>query len=155
MFTIKEMKLRLLQLGRTTEKDFVGCTDDEIQNVKNSQRVKYLPSIYEEFLSTMGRAAGDLFIGTNAFFPDLLRVKETALMLLEDCNFAFQLPDNVFVLSEHQGYQFHYFECNKDVDDPPVWWYIERKTQPEKISESLSDYFEDIIIRLETTSKRR
>lgn len=133
---------KLVQKGVVTYSNVRGFSDKEIMELEAC--LKYpLPLVYREFLKTMGHRAGVFFIGTDMFFDDyhdLLALRKTAEELLHEDNYPFRLPDDAFVFSMHQGYQFMYFQMQDSGDDPPVYYYKELTDAPQKISSSLSAY---------------
>jgi hypothetical protein len=56
-----------------------GLTDNEMQEIQIDQGLEALPACYREFLRRMGRCAGQLLIGTDAFHPALLGIRADAL----------------------------------------------------------------------------
>ena len=53
-----------------------GCTEEEIRQIAEAQHTP-LPVHYVEFLSVMGRSAGNLWSGSVWLYPDLLRLKDS------------------------------------------------------------------------------
>ena len=101
-----------------------GMTESEIEEVRLDQRVDFLPGRYVEFLKVMGRDAGPIWFGTDAFYPGILSLKDDALEILRDNDVSDLLPTGAIVFAIHQGYQI-YWMTNPDQDDPPVRMYQE------------------------------
>ncbi len=76
----------------------------------------------------MGHGAGKFLRGSDCFFKNLPYLKEWAIELLQENNFAEPLPDDAFVFFMHQGYQFSFFRLLEG-DDPPTYSYSEGTNQ--------------------------
>jgi hypothetical protein len=139
----------LIQLGIATQNKIVGCSLEEIDEIKRRQDVTLLPQFYEDYLLILGKQAGNLDIGSDCFYPRLLVLKEWANELLEENNAHFKLPPDAFVIMMHQGYQFLYFLTQRQIDDPPVLYYTEDpeyvEDLPHKLFEHLSEYLTGFI----------
>ena len=72
----------------------------------------------------MGRKAGRLLAGTDAFYPDILGLKQDASELLANNGESGLIPEGSVVFAMHQGYQV-YWMASLSVDDPPVFIYQE------------------------------
>jgi hypothetical protein len=114
-----KVREKLIELGKARPEEIIGCSKDEIEEIKASQNVSYLPPLYEDFLLIMGRHAGELFIGSDWYYPDLLKLKNGAETT--PC----ELPDDAFILLDHQGYQFMFFRTASQNPDPEVYHYME------------------------------
>lgn len=122
-----------------------GCSVEEIEAIKAGQNVTELPTLYNEFLETIGKGAQGLYVGTNIYYDDnLYKLKDFANELLQESESNFELPENAFVFAMHQGYQFLYFLC-EETDDPTVFYYIENLSAPEKKYPSLTEFFKSTI----------
>jgi hypothetical protein len=137
---IKQSLIR--ELGKH-ERDFVGCTPVQIESIKLAQGVLYLPQTYVDFLFTMGKRAGGLFIGTDCFCDQLSSLKTFAAELLIEDETDYQLPDDAFVFLMHQGYQFMYFHTQDKADDPIVYHYMEGDMQPTAKDFTLSQFLRE------------
>jgi hypothetical protein len=90
-----------------------GCWSYEIRDLENHYKVK-LPTIYKDFLEKMGKGAGKFMQGTDMFYRSLFSNQEAIEDVLElECH-PFSLEKDIFVLSSHQGYIFHFFNI-KDI----------------------------------------
>ena len=95
----------------------------EIDVLKEDQGLQSLPTAYEAFLLVAGRGCGDMWVGTTAFFPDLIGLRRSAEELFAENQVqSFLEPDDV-VITMHQGYQFLYL--SGPGADPPVMRSIE------------------------------
>jgi hypothetical protein len=129
---------KLISYGIATPKTIKGCSIEEVHFLENYFNIN-LPNVYKEFLLTMGHIAGSFYQGTDMFFRHLIDIQKWARDLLEENGQPFQLSNETFVFSMHQGYQFTYF-YTLDSNDPPVYYYIEGSSYPEKKWISFSDF---------------
>lgn len=149
---IRSLRDKLITLEVAESHEIIGCTEVEIETLMANQWVHFLPELYREFLSMMGKQAGLLHQGTDARYEYLLDIKEAALGLLQENNNPFELPADAFIFQMHQGYEFFYFLTADRNQNPSIYRYLETKDQiPFKKWESLSDYFH-IEIEREITS---
>ena len=120
-----------------------GCSDREIAQLELDLGIQ-LPCVYREFLLRMGRSAGGLFVGSDAFFPKLRRLQTWASEMLSEVKSPFILPTDAFVILMHQGYVC-FFIRTMDGDDPPVYRILERDTQATLVSATFSAFLLDMI----------
>jgi hypothetical protein len=117
--------------------EFMGCTSQEIVNLKKRQGVNYLPPPYEDFLRVMGHYSGDLFIGSNYNYPGILVYKENMIYSLEiEDNPEYQ---DIFVFMEHQGYVYYYFHTQNMADNPEIFTAYEGRIL--SLETRLKEYF--------------
>src|SRR5262245_23536290 len=102
----------------------VGLTEDEIRQLAEDQHVKSLPVAYLKFLRLMGRSAGLLLRGTDAFYPSIIGLKDDAKNLMEAEGFGGLLPRDAFVFAMHQGYQVYWFQSTEG-ENPTVYLFQE------------------------------
>jgi len=119
--TIRELALAW---KRALGGEFVGLSDGEIHEVCEDQGLECLPQCYIEFLQLMGRKAGQILRGTDAFYPDILGVKNDAHELLTENGVENLIGPNAVVFAMHQGYQVFWMADNHG-DDPSVLMYQE------------------------------
>src|SRR5262245_2992848 len=121
---------RLIDNSLATADRVVGCSEEEIRQIESTFLIK-LPAAYREFLQTIGKEAGHFLVGTDAFFPTLLHLREWADGLLNETQSKFRLPSTAFVFLVHQGYQFMFFDT-KSADDPEIFHFVEGDREPRK-----------------------
>jgi hypothetical protein len=131
-------KERLLDLGLGRIEEFRGLTESEITSLEESLGVR-LPAAYREFLSEMGRSAGRLFLGSDAFYPTLRKLRGWANEMLRECSSQFELPNDAVIILIHQAYVFLFFRTS-DGDDPPIYRFAERDELPTMVDQSFSDF---------------
>ena len=117
-----------------------GLSLTKIANIENRFELP-LPTVYKEFLYSMGKGAGAYMRGSSVFYDELLSLKEGARELIDE-NLLKPLPDNAFVFYMHQGYQAAYFKTNEG-DNPPVYYFSEGGQEKDFILKepSLTDFF--------------
>jgi len=131
----------LIRSQIATVDDIQGCNENEIKELEE-EIGHSLPIIYRKFLLDMGHHAGVLFQGTDIFFRSIKGLTQEAKELLEENQEPFILPDDAFVFSMHQGYEFNYFKFSEG-EDPPVYQYIEGEGNPKLAWNSFSSFLLD------------
>lgn len=132
----------LCDRGVANDRDVLGCTDAEIAEVEKDVGVS-LPAAYREFLHRMGRSAGNFYVGTDLFYPQILGATLAAHELVAEVKTGIVLPHGALVIAMHQGYQFLFIDADEG-DDPPVHYYMENSGSFVKKANSLSQYFLDV-----------
>ena len=99
--------------GAIRQGDALGCKPSDIDRIESDLAVK-LPSVYKEFLSTLGRGAGTFLSGSDFNYADLPRINSEARDLAHDA--GIDLPTSAFVFLIHQGYQFLWFDTSEGAD---------------------------------------
>ncbi|HKI33759.1 MAG TPA: SMI1/KNR4 family protein [Gemmataceae bacterium] len=128
---------KLVQTGLAGPDSFQGCMGEEVKSLEGQFSLR-LPQCYRDFLSVMGRAAGEFLLGTDYSFPKMLGFRKDAEGLLQTSQSNFKLPPTAFVFMFHQGYTVLFFDCHDDPDDPPVFMFTEAEKEPRKIADSFS-----------------
>jgi hypothetical protein len=142
MMTIDHIREELLKLGEQ-ETDIVGCSVEEIEQLKTIQGVTNLPQLYIEFLLSMGKKMGKFFTGASMTYWSMqyMNFKKEARLLLAENSINFDLPENVYIFLIHNGYIFMYFDTSLKDYDPLVYRYIEGDVQPKQ-----AGYFSDLLL---------
>ncbi|MEV7782667.1 SMI1/KNR4 family protein [Kitasatospora sp. NPDC088351] len=104
-------------------------TNAEIDRVRDLWGIRRVPEQYGEFLSLMGRGAGGILRGTDAFFPVILDMRRAGDDFFSDNPGGIDLPDGAVVFAMHQGYQVYWMESTS-LQDPPVSLYMEGEAAP-------------------------
>ncbi len=152
---IQRLAHDIVAAGLASPEELVGCTGEDISALEKKFALT-MPGLYVEWLVTMGRGAGKFLRGSDAFFPALLELRDSALELLAECGNKITLPHDAFVFLIHQGYQFLYFRTDQNDPDPPVIQYIEGE-DPIQGWSHLSSYFQQVVqdhIRLSEEIKK-
>lgn len=122
---IDEVKRLFAEMNARTHvaDEVTPCTEAEIAHLERLYHLA-LPVGYTEFLRWMGKGAGNFLAGDACFYDALLQLREYALDLLAENGPSLRLPDDAFVFSMHEGYQFLFFRVAEG-ENPPVYWYGE------------------------------
>ncbi|HEX2907821.1 MAG TPA: SMI1/KNR4 family protein [Phototrophicaceae bacterium] len=156
--SIQDLKIALSTLKELyppfAEKNFRGCTEEELEAVRIKQGVGYLPLLYQQFLLEMGNGGCYLYTGSEYTIADLLELKIRANTLLATANQK-NLKSDVFVFLMHQGYAFMYFHTEDRNDNPPVYVYCNGREEPtEKRWKTLLEHYQQSLIELTEILKR-
>jgi SMI1-KNR4 cell-wall len=100
-----------------------------------------LPTTYSQFLSLMGREAGNYMKGDSVFFDEIFSLKKGTEELIVEHNLD-TLPDSAFVFWMNQGYQVAFFKIGEG-ENPPVYYFSEGQGMKgfEQKEHSLTDFF--------------
>ena len=122
-----------------------GCTLKELEEIKNRQRVNFLPKIYEEFMRSLGRESGGLewIYGFEFRYPFVLEYKEKSIPAILKV-----LPTDIFVFwTDYENAL--YFRTLEKPEDPSIFHVTSSELNRENylISEmgKLSKFFADVI----------
>ena len=137
---------RVRELAGSLAREFgnetvVGLSSVEIVEVATALGGHELPSSYVEFLRLMGKVAGRMLVGTDIFYPRLLKVKEYAQELFEETGRVDLMSDTSIVFALHQGYQVYWFVDNSE--DPQVLMYQEGDEAVSRRWDSFSSFLLD------------
>ena len=130
----------LIRSGMGDRSDFIGCTQAEVATLESRYRVR-LPSSYREFLLLMGCKAGRFLVGTDCLYGQLMELDlpKARLDQLLGLQFDWNLPEDAFIFSSHQGYIFHCFRTGEG-DDPPVYGFAEHEPKLRRSAETFSGF---------------
>jgi hypothetical protein len=140
---IEQAVAQLIENGLANRSTIQGCSEAEIAILESTYGVT-LPTVYREFLATMGRSAGSFLVGTNYLYRHLLELREIAEALLEEDNTSFRLDKADFVFAAHQGYEFLFFRTTES-NDPSIFHFHERDEMPKKVFEHFSEWLRTCI----------
>jgi hypothetical protein len=139
---IAEVARILVSRGVATEDSVRGCSVTEIDEVEGDVRLR-LPLAYREFLAKMGRNAGNFYVGTDIFYPNLLGNTKAAHELVAEDKATIILPKDSIAFAMHQGYQFTFFQTDEG-DDPPVYYYMEQSGGFVKKADQFTQFLADV-----------
>lgn len=140
---IDDIMNSIVENGLSDQNDFLGCSDKEIQEIEEFYNIK-LPKVYIDFLKKMGKSAGAFMAGTDMFYQHLYDLREGAIELLHDSDTDYTLPNEMFVFSMHQGYEFCCFDVT-DSSDPKIYQYIEDDDEPNVVWKHFSSYLKEML----------
>jgi hypothetical protein len=101
-----------------------GLMESELRELERGLGGRKLPLVYREFMSRMGRDAGPLLAGTDAFYPEIVEYQEDAWDLVSEGSVEHLVSAGCIIFAIHQGYQIYYMSLDVG-DDPPVFMYQE------------------------------
>lgn len=119
-----------------------GLTDAELFELERGLGGMRLPLAYREFMRRMGRDAGPLLAGTDAFYPQIIEYQEDAWSLVSEGRIEHLAPVGSIIFAIHQGYQI-YWMSSRAGEDPPVFMYQEGDSEICLTWESFSDFISD------------
>ncbi len=114
-----------------------GCSAAEIASLK-SRATSTLPDSYLQFMEMAGNGVDDFLTGSDIFLRDLEGMREAAEELLQEAGLP-PLPQDAFVFSMHQGYQFYFFH------NAGVYYFHEGAKEILKRYDSFDDFFESVV----------
>ena len=115
------------------------CTSGEIRALEDKNALT-LPIKYKEFLLNGDAVFEEVMAGSDFHPPYLEKLNDWAKDLLEEDGNPCTLKVDDFVFCMHQGYQFLYFNCSEDSDDPPVYYYLEGDKSVTRVANSFTQY---------------
>lgn len=140
--TPSELLPKLIEVGFGKSKfAFVGCTEDEIQNLERSFSVR-LPAAYKDFLRAFGKESGGFLNDCSYLYPSLMTIVKREVdsiakrfaLKLDPCWFVFLSRDPIILL----------FDTTKG-DDPPVWRFDEDTEELKEVFPSFTAWLNDIV----------
>ncbi|MBC7871121.1 MAG: hypothetical protein H7Y09_09815, partial [Chitinophagaceae bacterium] len=103
---------------RTT---FVGCTDEEIEELRQSQNVNRLPKVYINCMKVLGKQSGFIGIGSEIIYRYVKVLKQEAANIVINSEVGFLLPADAFVFFMSHSCIFKFFLTDNEDEDPPVF----------------------------------
>jgi hypothetical protein len=119
----------------------VGLGDAELDELQAALGGN-LPSAYRDFMRKMGRSAGPLLAGTDAFYPEIIEYQEDAAEVAASGGASYEVPAGAIIFAIHQGYQIYWMPSGCG-DDPPVFLYQEEDSKESAKWESFSKFVLD------------
>jgi hypothetical protein len=110
---------KAIDLKVASEATIKGCTEDEIQRLVHQS--PFLGEYKEilEFYRRAGRQFGDLYVGSNVFFPECLSNPSAFKVHSEHGSIA--LPKKYHVFMDHQGYYFLVIDLSDERSKFPIF----------------------------------
>ena len=127
------------QLRRRDPGSVIGIKLDQIRQIQNAWGVSELPAAYGEFLTQMGAGAGRLLRGTDAFYPVILEMQESAKEFFEENAGRLSAPNGALVFAMHQGY-IVYWMSDISRPDPEVVLCTEGQSAPSRVWPSFTAF---------------
>ncbi len=135
---IAEVIANLVQHDTATPETITGCSQHEIEEFECATG-KRIPRSYRAFLAAMGKGAGGLYRGTDAFYPRILHMNKGAKELLAEQETPLTLPHTSIVFAMHQGYIFWFLD-DYNSDNPQVYSYYETGAKFDLITTTYTEY---------------
>jgi hypothetical protein len=129
MKTMDELVEHLISVGLATPDTVVGCSPEEVEEVRQTQGADRLPPQYEQFLRTMGRRAGDLLRGTTFFYPGIVELADEMRELVVENTVTHLVKPGSVLIGMHQGVELYWmepsgatYECGEIGPNPTHSW---------------------------------
>jgi len=136
---IERIAQRIMELSG--EGSVSGASDQDVEELLSLWGVPRLPSAYVYFLKSMGRKAGRLLEGTDAFFPRIKQMPSFIADFLPENEGSWRPPEESLIFAMHQGYQVYYME-DVALNDPPIALYMEGDPKPMRRWGSLTSFLD-------------
>lgn len=133
---------KIIKAGLATAGEIQGCTDDEIADVEAECNVN-LPVAYKSFLKYLGKSSGEFLRGYVCHYPNILSKQDNARRVIKRNNLSTEIGEDEFVFVGSQGTTFFYF--NVQDPDPAVYILSASHGEPEKFSDSFSDWLWEMV----------
>ncbi len=104
----------------------LGCSNEQIEQLRFLANGKKLPLAYEEFMRTMGSGAIAFMTGESVYMNEVLMLKRSADELLIENDSKNRLTENDFVFWMCQGCMFCFFKLDEG-ENPPIYYYNEAR----------------------------
>lgn len=134
------LRQKIIERGLAKEEELAGCTINDLEDYMKTQGVQRLPSIYIDFLLTVGKSSGNLWKRAHYKGVDLTRIKASLLNLLIAHKNPIILPDDAFVFFSEDRIVFYYFLTKNHDENPPVYMFLEVEYKHEIVDKNLSDF---------------
>lgn len=148
----EDIKLFEKLLNNFEEVKVVSCTFEEVQALELMlPQPYYLPTAYKEFLLYGGKNIKGL---SDWNYPSYSKAKidleteyEEIFELLLGYNKNTRLPSDIFVINQWLSDYFIFFLLTEGKNPPIYYWKesLEKLSKSEKLFDSFSDYFREII----------
>lgn len=134
---LDEFADKLVESGVASPHQILGCTEAEIAAVLDKAQGFPLPEHFVAFLRRMGRGAGRLLVGTDAFYPASVETADAVREFAEG-DPALRLSGRFF-FANHQGYQWYFFD---EASPGKVFLYSEGVAEPQLLAETFLDFLQ-------------
>ncbi len=123
----------------------IGIGVHEINQIEEKFNIK-LPIAYKQFLLSSGKKTGFLLNGYYIEYPSLIENREDAIYELnfddrEKNDKELEIKDSYFFFAQWQGYNFFFFDCSLEEDNPTVFLFDTDKIR--KYKDSFTDFLRD------------
>jgi hypothetical protein len=161
MKTIYERIIKILSENNLLDIECIkGCTDHQLEKIKEKQSVTYLPEHYIEFMKTMGISGAEK-IHWSLTYEYQLTNKETLIKAIYTGEIEgwhsgplVELPEDIVVFYCGENIVYNFFRTSNRSDDPEVFAYRECEEQYEKTGMTFSDFLRSWVVEKISLSKR-
>jgi hypothetical protein len=131
------------------EIEFIGCLEDEIEQLKQSQHVDFMPEMYLELMRFMGHSGIIWFLGGESDYDFVRELKNQVMGMNHVSEF---IPTSAFIfMGELDAYFF--FDPKDHNQNPEVYMYFEDAIT--KTANTLSEFLDNRIRILREERQRR
>jgi hypothetical protein len=140
----EDLKQKVIAAGLAQAEQMEGCTQEAITALRKLTINHWLPSVYVQFLHTMGSTSGGTYLYDYRYrCASLPTIQEIAKSSAAADNVP--LPDDAFFFMEAEGTHFFFFRTRDTNDNPPVFYFVET-VPPEQVTDTLVDFLEGLIM---------
>lgn len=135
------------ELGYILPEHIRPCNEAQVQWFERMVGVRF-PLAYREFLLWAGNGLGDVMVGSEFYFGQLVQYnyREYARDLLIENHLNHDAIDaHVIIIYSHQGYQFSYIRADEG-ENPPVYSYDEGRGGIKRHHDCYTDMIENLIV---------
>ncbi|MBB4932251.1 hypothetical protein F4561_003071 [Lipingzhangella halophila] len=115
---LDQLLAELARLDAARPAEIRGCAEREVREILAECPFGAPPEAYVAFMRKAGRGAGNLFRGSNFYYPDCLGLWSYAQECQQQEDENVPLGDRFF-FGHHQGYMLYFFKP----EDERVWLY--------------------------------
>ncbi|MBI5961485.1 MAG: hypothetical protein HY866_22285 [Chloroflexi bacterium] len=134
----KTAKIRERLSPRVQRGELIGCSEQELEELKQAQNVTCLPEIYSELLRLMGKQGMGQTLDAYADHKYLLGMKSGFVEDMNEIELCY--PKDAFVFwRDQQGCGYWFFRTRGCETDPAVYEYREASCFY-KLAETLSEF---------------
>jgi len=141
----QELKARLVDLGLADANKMRGCSPQEIDALRQYSTSGQLPTVYVQFLSTMGHDTGGKFIWDMDYKYEYLGEKQEDAKEIATSD-GITLPKDAFFFMSQEGTHFYFLHTSQRDDNPPIYKFTEGESSFEQVGSSLVDFFEALAL---------
>jgi len=100
-----------------------GCTNEELNQLAQVQRVACLPDLYQELMLNAGKVGIDLIFQYSGNYEDILPLKAEALHELQEYGHGQQCPADAFFFAYYPWHEYFIFRTRDCTPDPAVYLF--------------------------------
>ena len=123
--------------------EYLGLSINDIKQIERKFNIR-LPKIYKQFLLKYGKNSGYLLSGYLVTIDKISGNRESALDASYDeiDNVKVEIKDSYFFFAQWQGYNFYFFDCSLNEEDPPIF-LLDDSPKIVKYKDSFTDFLKD------------